>query len=64
MVADGAKKLKEAWQRARYDWDDEVARRYEAEFLEPLAPKIRTAVEAMDHLASIAARADRATAPD
>ncbi|USN99567.1 MAG: hypothetical protein H6810_02550 [Phycisphaeraceae bacterium] len=59
MVADASKQLIEAWKLARRDWDDDMARWYETEFLEPLSPKIRNAVEAMDKLSAITTRAER-----
>lgn len=59
MVADAAKQLINAWRTARRDWDDDMARWYEREFLEPISPKIRSAVGAMDKLASLAAQAER-----
>ena len=59
MVADAASQLIAAWRTARRDWDDEKARWFEREFLEPVSPKIRGAVGAMDKLASLAAQAER-----
>lgn len=59
MVADAAKQLIDAWRVARRDWDDDMARWFEEEFLEPISPKVRGAVAAMDKLASISARAER-----
>lgn len=59
MVADAAKQLINAWKIARRDWDDDKARWFEAEFLDPLSPKIRGTVSAMDKLASVAAQAER-----
>jgi hypothetical protein len=53
MVADAAKQLIEAWKRARRDWDDDMAQWFEDEFLEPLSPKIRGTMAAMDKLASM-----------
>lgn len=58
MVADAAKQLVDAWRVARRDWDDDMARWYEAEFLEPLSPRIRETVGAMDKLASMVTRAE------
>jgi hypothetical protein len=64
MVADAAKQLIAAWRTARRDWDDDAARWFEAEFLEPVSPKVRSAVGAMDKLASLAAQAERDCADD
>ena len=59
MVSDAAKQLIEAWRVARRDWDDETARRFEAEFLEPISPKIRGTVAAIDKLSTLSTRAKR-----
>jgi len=59
MVHDAAKQLKLAWSQARAQWDDDVAREFEEEHLEPLAAKIRAAVTAMDTLAAAEERARR-----
>jgi hypothetical protein len=59
MVADAAKQLVDAWRVARRDWDDDMARWFEAEFLEPLSPRIREAIAAMDTLGSMNAQAER-----
>lgn len=59
MVTDAAKQLIDAWRVARRDWDDDMARWFEAEFLEPLSPLIREAVSAMDTLASQSTQAER-----
>ena len=59
MVADATKQLIDAWKLARRDWDDDTARWFEAEFLEPIGPKVRSAIAAMDKLAAMTARAER-----
>lgn len=59
IIVDGAKQLKIAWTRARRDWDDEMAKEFEQEFLEPLPSKLRSALEAMEMLAAASARAER-----
>ena len=59
MVADASKQLIAAWKKARRDWDDDVAQRFEEEFLDPLSPKIRGTIAAMDKLASLSTRAER-----
>ncbi|MBZ0172414.1 MAG: hypothetical protein K8E66_08550 [Phycisphaerales bacterium] len=59
MVADAGKQLIDAWKIARRDWDDDTARWFEAEFLDPLSPKIRGAIAAMDKLGAMTTRAER-----
>ena len=59
IIVDAAKDLKAAYQKARREWDDDMARKFEEEFLEPLAPKIRSAVTAMDKLSAASMKAER-----
>jgi len=59
MIADASKQLIEAWKKARRDWDDDMAEWFETEFLEPMSPKIRNTLSAMDKLASVSARAEQ-----
>lgn len=59
MVADAAKQLIDAWRIARRDWDDDVARKFESEFLQPISPRVRGTVAAIDKLAALATRAER-----
>jgi len=59
MVTDAAKQLHRAWAKTRETWDDETARRFEEELLEPLSPKIRSAVDAIERLSTAANKAER-----
>ena len=63
IIADGAKELRRAWHQVRKDWDDENARKFEEHFLEPLAPTIKSAVDAIEELRAQLDRADRETSP-
>jgi hypothetical protein len=60
MLADATKQVMLAWARAREQWDDEAARRFENTYLEPIAPKIRATQGAMEKLAEATAAARRA----
>lgn len=60
MLADANKQLMTAWARAREHWNDEAARRFEANYLEPLAPKVRMTQGGMEKLAEATAAARRA----
>lgn len=64
MLADAAKELATAWKVARRDWDDETARRFEEEYLEPITPRIRGSLAAMDALAAMMAKAERDLSDD
>jgi len=51
------KDLKIRWERARLRWDDPVSKDIEATVIEPLEPKVRAAVAAMEKLGEAMARA-------
>ncbi len=72
-VSTGQAKLKEAgkelaarWAEARGYWHDDVARRFETEFVEPLLAALRDAQEAMSRMDAVVeqVRRDCADAPD
>lgn len=48
-----------AWEDTRAAWDDAVSRDFETNRWEPLENQIKSAIEAMDRLAPILARAIR-----
>lgn len=56
---DAMKKLDAAWRRAREDWRDEVARRFEAEHIQPLIAHTRAAVSAIAPLEETLQKAQR-----
>lgn len=58
VIVDGAKELKRAWVATRDHWDDEMARKFEAEFLEPIGPRLTEAVKAIEHLQGICRKAE------
>lgn len=41
------------WEQARQAWQDDVARKYAEDFLEPLLTRVRAAHDAMIHLESV-----------
>jgi len=53
----------EALQHARASttsqWDDAMRRAWEQEYLAPLEPKVRRALDAMRHLAEVLSKAER-----
>jgi len=72
-LSTGQAKLKEAgrelaarWGETRGCWHDEVARRFETEFVEPLLAALRDAQEAMSRMDAVVeqVRHDCADAPD
>jgi hypothetical protein len=57
LATDG---LQRAWLEALEEWNDPAARRYEHDYLDPLVPVIKAAMEAMNQLAVIFSEAERA----
>ncbi len=58
VIVDGAKELKRAWLATRDYWDDEMARKFEEEFLEPIGPRLTEAVKALEHLQGVCRKAE------
>jgi hypothetical protein len=53
------KELKVRWGEARARWDDVQSRDFEKQFLEPLEPKIRATLSAMEKMEGLLARVRR-----
>lgn len=53
------KQIHSLWSRTRTEWDDANARNFEERFLVPLEKDLRSAVAAMDHMATILSQARR-----
>jgi len=47
------------WEKTKMSWDDPMSADVERTILEPLEPKVRAAVAAMEKMAEILARAKR-----
>ncbi|MBX3322361.1 MAG: hypothetical protein KF757_05170 [Phycisphaeraceae bacterium] len=60
MLADAAQQLMVAWARARESWNDNAAAGYEKKYIEPLGPKVRSTIGAMEKLSDASASARRA----
>ena len=52
------------WSRTRETWDDAVAASFEKQFLEPLEPATRSAMDAMEEMADLLAKARRECGDD
>jgi hypothetical protein len=46
-------------EETRSQWDDDMGRGFDAQYLAPLEPKVRRALDAIRHLADSLARAER-----
>jgi hypothetical protein len=53
------KDLAMRWEKTKVAWDDPMSQDVEATVVEPLEPKIRAAITAMDKMGELLARAKR-----
>lgn len=53
------KDLKLRWEKTKAGWDDPMSQDLERTVIEPLEPKVRAAVTAMEKMAEILSRAKR-----
>ena len=58
-LLDALKQLKGKWDRVRTNWDDDTARKIDAESIRPLEARILTAAKGLDHLIELSARVKR-----
>lgn len=58
-LIDATKKLNARWSRIRDQWDDPASRRIDEQFIEPLEPKVRSVVSAMNSMAEKINAAER-----
>jgi hypothetical protein len=54
-LADALKLLRQRWDRAKEQWDDEAAKQFHKEFIEPLEARVTAAAKALDHVAEMTA---------
>ena len=50
------KELQGRWRKAQLDWDDPVSQKLNDRVLEPLEPKVRAAVVAIEKISAVLAR--------
>lgn len=60
ILADAVRALNRAWRRCGESWDDHNAERFEQDFVAPVEPAARQAIEAMDRLMGVCDEARRA----
>lgn len=60
MLTDAVRGLSREWRRCRESWDDRTAERFETEFIAPVEPAARHALEAMERLGVACDEARRA----
>jgi hypothetical protein len=50
LIRTGLQQIQESWQESRDEWDDEVSRRFGEQYLEPLVPEVKLALNAIAHM--------------
>jgi hypothetical protein len=58
-LIDAMKQLRMRWARIRETWQDDAARKFEKEVIDPLEPAILQAARSMEHAAELMAQARR-----
>jgi len=51
--------LQEAWAETREHWNDENSRNFEENYLDPLGPQVKLALDAVNRIGEILNRAER-----
>jgi hypothetical protein len=51
--------LEDAWGAAKVHWDDGTSQNFQENHLDPIVPKIRATLDAVNRLAEVLARAQR-----
>lgn len=59
MLSDATKQLLVAWKKTQRDWDDQRSREFAKRYLEPMEPRVRSALAAIDELDAAIAAAKR-----
>ncbi|MEK6700657.1 MAG: hypothetical protein AABZ53_00185 [Planctomycetota bacterium] len=63
-LMDAQKKLRAAWDRARQHWDDDTAKLFAKEVLDPIEPRISAAIKAIDHVQELMVKVRRECGED
>jgi hypothetical protein len=63
-LVDALKKLRQKWDRAREHWNDEAARRFQKDYLDPLENRVIAAAKSLDHVAELMATVRRECGDD
>ncbi len=60
----GMESLKAVWSETTAHWKDQQSRDFEEEYLAPLEPAFRSALDSVHRLAQVLAKAERDCGPD
>ena len=58
-IQEALESLERAWEETSLYWDDSSSRNFDAEHIQPIGPKVRSALNAINHLRDIATRLQR-----
>lgn len=58
-LLDALKQLRARFDIIKHTWEDEAAKRFEREVIDPLEPRILSAVKGMEHVAELMAQVRR-----
>jgi hypothetical protein len=58
-LSSSMRELRIAWDQARLGWNDSTSQAFEENYLQPLVPLVKTALDATSELAEVLARAER-----
>lgn len=59
QLQDAMKDLVIRWEKTRAKWDDEKSRQIEEEFIQPLKPKVRATLTALERVGNMIGQARR-----
>jgi hypothetical protein len=63
-LVQGLKELTVRWEKAKANWDDPMSEDIEKSVVEPLEPRVRATVTAMEKMLDTLSRAKRECGPD
>lgn len=59
QLQEAVKDLLIRWERTKAQWSDEQSRQVEADFIEPLKPRVRATLNALERVGAVVAQARR-----
>lgn len=58
-LTDATKKLMAAWDRVSASWDDDAAKQFHKDVIEPITARINSAMKGIDHVGDLVDRVKR-----
>lgn len=63
-LTDAYKKLRLAWERASASWDDDMSKKLLKEVIEPVEPRVTSAIKGIEHALELIAKVRRECSDD